>query len=47
MLKIHLRQPEITYSACGPFTKNKVRTKKIKETGDSRCIYQNVLAVFL
>ena len=46
MLKIHLRQPEITYSACGPFTKNKERIKKIKETGDSRCIYQNVLVVF-
>ena len=46
MLKIHLRQPEITYSACGPFTKNKERIKKIKETGDSRCIYQNVLVIF-
>ena len=28
MLKIHLRQPEITYSACGPFTKNKEKNKK-------------------
>ena len=25
-----------TYSACGPFTKNKERTQKFKETGDSR-----------
>ena len=31
------------YSACGQFTKNKERAKKIKETGYSRCIYQNEL----
>ena len=30
-------------SACDQFTKNKERIKKIKETGDSRCIYQNEL----
>ena len=23
VLKMHLRQPRFTYSACGPFTKNK------------------------
>ena len=23
MLEMHLRQPRFTYSACGPFTKNK------------------------
>ena len=33
----------IKYSACGPFTKNKERIKKIKEIGDSRHIYQNEL----
>ena len=38
-----LRQPGFTYNACGWFTKNKERIKKIKETGDSRCIYQNEL----
>ena len=27
----HLRQPGFAYSACGPFTKNKERMKKIKE----------------
>ena len=43
MPETHLRQPGFTYSACGPFTKNKERTKKIKETGDSRYIYQNKL----
>ena len=43
MLEIHLRQPGFTYSACGPFTKNKERIQKCKETGDSRYIYQNEL----
>ena len=32
-----------TYSACGPFTKNKESIQKFKETGDSRYIYQNKL----
>ena len=27
MLEMHLRQTEFTYSACGPFTKNKERIK--------------------
>ena len=43
MLETHLRQPRFTYSACGPFTKNKEKIKKFKETGDSRYIYQNEL----
>ena len=33
---VHLRQPGFTYSACGPFTKNKERIEKFKETGESR-----------
>ena len=40
---MHLRQPGLTYSACGPFTKKKERVEKFKETGDSRYIYQNQL----
>ena len=40
---IFLRQPGFTNSACGPFTKNKERIKKFKETGSSRYIYQNEL----
>ena len=36
----HLRQPGFTYSACGPFTKNKERIQKFKQTGDSRYIYR-------
>ena len=39
MPEMYLRQPGFTYSACGPFTKNKERIKKIKEIGDSRYIY--------
>ena len=40
MPEMHLRQPQFTYSACGPFTKNKERMQKFKETGDSRYIYR-------
>ena len=43
MSALHLRQPGFTYSACGPFTKNKERIKKFQETGDSRYSYQNKL----
>ena len=41
MPEMHLRQPRFTYSACGSFTKR--NNKKIKETGDSRYIYQKEL----
>ena len=41
--EMHLRLPGFTYSACEPFTKNKERIQKFKETGDSRYIYQNKL----
>ena len=40
---MHLRQPEFSFSAWRPFTKNKERIKKFKETGYSRYIYQNEL----
>ena len=43
MPKLYLSQPGFTYSAYGPFTKNKQRIKKIKEAGDSKYIYQNEL----
>ena len=43
MLEMQLRQVGFSYSACGPFTKNKERTKKFKEKGDSWYIYQNKL----
>ena len=32
--EMHLRQPGFIYSACRPFTKNKERIKKLKQTGD-------------
>ena len=41
--EMHLRQPQFVYSACGPFTKNKERIKKFKETGDTSYIYKNEL----
>ena len=40
MPEMHLKQSQFTYSACGPFTKNKERIQKFKETGDSRYIYR-------
>ena len=40
---MHLRQPGFTYSAFGPFSKNRERIQKVKETGDSKYIYQNEL----
>ena len=43
MPEMHLRQPRFVYSACGPFTRHKERTKKIKQTGDTRYIYRNEL----
>ena len=43
MLKMHLRQPGFTYSASGPFTKNKQRIQKYIQTGDTNYIYKNEL----
>ena len=39
MPEMHLSQPQFVYSACGPFTKNKERIQKFKETGDTSYIY--------
>ena len=41
MPEMHLKQPGLTYSACGPFTKNKGRIQKFKETGDTNYTYKN------
>ena len=41
MLEMHLKQPWFTYSACGPFTKNKQRIQKFMLTGDTNYIYRN------
>ena len=40
---MHLKQLGFTYSACGPFTKNKERIQTFKETGDRNYIYKNEL----
>ena len=31
MPEMHLKQPGFTYSACGPFTKNKERIQKFEQ----------------
>ena len=41
--EMHLKQPRFTDSDYGPFTKNKERIQKFKETGDSRYIFKNEL----
>ena len=43
MPEMHLKQPEFSYSACGPFTKNKEQIQKFKETGYASYIYKNEL----
>ena len=43
MPEMDLRQPRFTYSACGPFTKNKERIKKFKETQTLAEDYTNQL----
>ena len=43
MLEMHLKQPGSTYSACGPFTKNKERIEKFMQTGNTDFIYKNEL----
>ena len=43
MPEMPLKQREFTYSACGPFTKNKERIQKFKETGNTNYIYKNGL----
>ena len=43
MPEIHLRQPQFTYSARGPFTKHEQRIQKFKETGHTNYIYKNEL----
>ena len=43
MSEMHLKQPGFIYSACGPFTKNKERIQKFKQTGDTSYIYKKEL----
>ena len=39
--EMHLKQPGSTYSACGPFTKNKEKIENLKETDHTKYIYKN------
>ena len=43
MPEMHLKQPSFTYSACGPFKKNKERIKKFMQTENTNFIYKNEL----
>ena len=43
MPEMHLKQPGFTYSACGPFTKNKERIEKFMQTGNTNFIHKNEL----
>ena len=43
MPEMHLKQPGFTYSACGPFTKNKERIQEFMEEGNTNYIYKNDL----
>ena len=43
MPEMHLKQPGFTYSACGPFTKNKERFEKFMQTGNTDHIDKNDL----
>ena len=43
MPEIHLRQPQFTYSACGPFTRHEERIQKFKKTGDTIYVFKNEL----
>ena len=41
MSEMHLKKPGFTYTACGPFTKNKERIQIFQETVYTKHIYKN------
>ena len=43
MPEVNLKQPGFTYSACGPFPKNKERIEKFMQIGNTDFIYKNEL----
>ena len=47
MLEMHLKQPVFTYSACGPFTKNKERIKKLKKKQEIQAIFTKMNLISL
>ena len=42
MPKMHLKQPEFTCNACGPFTKNIERIKKKKKKKREKCFFSGI-----
>ena len=47
MLEMHLKQPVFTYSACGPFTKNKERIEKLKKKQEIQAIFTKMNLISL
>ena len=45
MPEMHLKQPGFTYSACGPFTKNKEKIEKFMQTGDTNFIKMSLITL--
>ena len=43
MPEMHLKQPNFSYGACGPFAKNKERIEKFMQTGNTNYIHKNDL----
>ena len=43
MPEMHLKQPNFSHGACGPFAKNKERIEKFMQTGNTNCIHKNDL----
>ena len=43
MPEMHFKQPGFSYSACGPFTKNKEGIEKFMQTVNTDFIYKNEL----
>ena len=43
MPEMHLKKPGFTYSACGPFTKNKGKNWKFVQTGNTNFIHKKEL----
>ena len=43
MPEMHFKQPQFTYSVCGPFTKNKEIIQKLIQTGHTNHIDKNDL----
>ena len=41
MPEMHLKLPGFTYSASGPFTRNKQRLQTFMQIGDTNYIYRN------